>query len=51
MQRRPAGEMMYEYACHEGNYAFSGILAGARKLEELGQQGPVDGALDGEESQ
>jgi hypothetical protein len=51
MQRRPAGEMMYEYACHEGNYAFSGILAGARKLEELGQQGPVDGALDGEESE
>ncbi|MDP2283792.1 MAG: hypothetical protein Q8L06_06605 [Pseudohongiella sp.] len=51
MQRRPDGEMMYEYACHEGNYAFSGILAGARKLEELGQQGPIDGALDGEESE
>jgi hypothetical protein len=51
MQRRPAGEMMYEYACHEGNYAFSGILAGARKLEQLGQDGPIDGALDGEESQ
>lgn len=24
---------MYEYACHEGNYALSGILAGARKQE------------------
>ena len=24
---------MYEYACHEGNYALSGILAGARELE------------------
>ena len=50
MRRRPPGEMMYEYACHEGNYAFSGILAGARKLEQLGEQGPLDGALDGEET-
>lgn len=24
---------VYEYACHEGNYAMPGILAGARKLE------------------
>jgi hypothetical protein len=24
---------MYEYACHEGNYAMPGILAGARRLE------------------
>jgi hypothetical protein len=30
---RPAHESMYEYACHEGNYALSGILAGARELE------------------
>jgi hypothetical protein len=28
---------VYEYACHEGNYAVPGILGGARKLErELG---------------
>ena len=33
MNRRPAGDRMYEYACHEGNYAFSGILGGARRLE------------------
>lgn len=26
-------ESMYEYACHEGNYAMPGILAGARRLE------------------
>ncbi|MDP6652045.1 MAG: hypothetical protein QGF90_08075 [Gammaproteobacteria bacterium] len=25
----------YEYACHEGNYGLSGILAGARRLEQL----------------
>lgn len=33
MNRRPAGDRMYEYACHEGNYAFPGILGGARRLE------------------
>ncbi len=25
---------VYEYACHEGNYAMPGILAGARRLEQ-----------------
>ena len=24
---------IYEYACHEGNYAMTDILGGARKLE------------------
>lgn len=35
----PQEEPMYEYACHEGNYAMQGILAGARRqevMEELG---------------
>lgn len=27
----------YEYACHEGNHSMPGILAGARKNEELGK--------------
>jgi hypothetical protein len=27
---------VYEYACHEGNYALPGILAGARKTEKDG---------------
>jgi hypothetical protein len=27
-------EKMYEYACHEGNYALPGILAGARAAEK-----------------
>jgi len=27
---------LYEYACHEGNYAMKGILAGARELESKG---------------
>jgi hypothetical protein len=27
------GDAMYEYACHEGNYAMDGILGGARAEE------------------
>ena len=27
---------VYEYACHEGNYALPGILAGARRIEADG---------------
>ena len=34
MGARPATEPLYEYACHEGNYALPGILAGARRLEQ-----------------
>ncbi len=30
-------EPQYEYACHEGNYALGGILAGARKQERDGK--------------
>ncbi|THD57620.1 hypothetical protein [Phenylobacterium sp.] len=29
---------VYEYACHEGNYALPGILAGARKAEKEGRK-------------
>ena len=28
-----AGEKVFRYACHEGNYALGGILRGARVLE------------------
>jgi hypothetical protein len=31
-------ELMYEYACHEANYALGGILRGARLLEEEARQ-------------
>lgn len=30
-------EPIYEFACHEGNYGLIGILAGARRLEALGE--------------
>lgn len=30
-------EPLYEYACHEGNHSFPGILAGARRLEADGE--------------
>ena len=29
---------LFEYACHEGNYAMPGILAGARELERQGRK-------------
>jgi hypothetical protein len=35
-------DKIYEYACHEGNYAMTGILAGARQAEKEGK--PVEGA-------
>ena len=35
-------EPLYEYACHEGNYALPGILAGARKLEAEGRPHPAE---------
>lgn len=31
-------EKIYEYACHEGNYGMVGILGGARRLEEMGEE-------------
>ena len=31
--RRPPGEYLYEFACHEGNYSFGAILRGARVAE------------------
>jgi hypothetical protein len=34
MPLHTSGEKIYEYACHEGNYALPGILAGAREDEK-----------------
>jgi len=31
-------DLVYEYACHEGNYALPGILAGAREEEKKGKE-------------
>ncbi len=33
MSLNASSEPLYEYACHEGNHSFPGILAGARRLE------------------
>lgn len=35
-----ASEPLYEYACHEGNYAFPGIMGGARELDRQGRPHP-----------
>jgi len=42
MSLRTSDEPVYEYACHEGNYALPGILAGARKLEREGRPHPIE---------
>jgi hypothetical protein len=36
LEMKPS-EGLYEYACHEGNYAMPGILAGARLTEQAAQ--------------
>jgi len=33
LNRLKDGERLFEFACHEGNYSMTGILAGARRLE------------------
>ncbi len=38
MLRLPAEELLYEYACHEGNYSMEGILGGERTLELQGKR-------------
>lgn len=38
MKRRPE-DRIYEYACHEGNYALGGILGGARVQERESSEG------------
>ena len=40
------GENLFEYACHEGNYALPGILAGARVADAEGEEyAPTDPGL------
>ncbi len=40
MTMRQTDGPMFEYACHEGNYAMGGILRGARKLEQAAAAPP-----------
>lgn len=42
MSLRVSDKPVYEYACHEGNHALPGILAGARALEREGRPHPVE---------
>ncbi len=39
---------LYEYACHEGNYALPGILAGAREAEKRGSNPSPTADREGE---
>jgi hypothetical protein len=38
MPFRRTDQTLFEYACHEGNYGLTGILAGARRLEAQGRE-------------
>jgi hypothetical protein len=38
------GDRVYEYACHEGNYAMGGILRGARLLEREAEEAAKSGS-------
>ena len=37
---------VYEYACHEGNYALANVLSGARYQERMEAQGTNDSRRD-----
>jgi hypothetical protein len=39
MRRAPADTALYEYACHEGNYAMLNLLKGGRANEQLAIEG------------
>ncbi len=39
-------DLLYEYACHEGNYSMAGVLGGARYQEELQAQGSSASSRD-----
>jgi hypothetical protein len=39
-----AHQLMYEYACHEGNYGLTGILAGARAKEKAAEEAARKGS-------
>ena len=38
--------MLYEYACHEGNYSLAGVLSGARYQERMEAQGSSESRRD-----
>ena len=42
---RPSEERVFEYACHEANYSFFGIMGGARILEAEARGEVVEGAV------
>lgn len=48
MTLNPSKGEVYEYACHEGNYAMVGMLAGARQAEKEGKPYDIGGGPGGE---
>jgi hypothetical protein len=48
MNLNPSKGEVFEYACHEGNYAMTGMLAGARAAEKEGRPYDIGGGQGGE---
>ena len=48
MALNPSKGQLFEYACHEGNYAMTGMLAGARAAEKDGRPYDIGGGQGGE---
>ncbi len=42
---RPSEERVFEYACHEANYSFFGIMGGARMLEAEARGEKIEGIV------
>ena len=40
----PPGYLLYEYACHEGNYSLENVLIGARAQEKAAQEASTKGS-------
>jgi hypothetical protein len=40
---RKSDQLLYEYACHEGNYAMPGMLRAARAVENAAEEGAKKG--------
>ena len=43
---RKFDDLLYEYACHEGNYGMTGVLSGARYQKRMEAQGSSDSRRD-----
>ncbi len=46
MSLTATSDRVFEYTCHEGNYAMPGVLAGAREEEKRGVSRPEEASAE-----